>query len=254
MTPPSPSGRVLLLSGGVGGARLARGLAQALPDPAFLSVAVNTADDFTHLGLAICPDLDTVLYTLAGLENPEQGWGRADETWSFMAALAKLGGETWFRLGDKDLALHVFRTRALAEGRALSDVTADAARILEVAAEILPMSDDIFDELEKAVSRQSIVAATARAADIVSGEYVKDDRELLFCLRRTLPPSPPREDRFYFHQGRLIRWLDGRKRDVSPSDPTYAAEAKKALLPTTRRLSIADRPEAEIDGESPEYP
>jgi LPPG:FO 2-phospho-L-lactate transferase len=133
---------VLLLSGGVGGARLARGLAQALSDPAFLSVAVNTADDFTHLGLAICPDLDTVLYTLAGLENPEQGWGRADETWSFMEALAKLGGETWFRLGDKDLALHVFRTRALAEGRALSGVTADAARILGVAAEILPMTDD----------------------------------------------------------------------------------------------------------------
>lgn len=142
MTPPSPSGRVLLLSGGVGGARLARGLAQALSDPAELTVAVNTADDFTHLGLAICPDLDTVLYTLAGLENPEQGWGRADETWSFMEALAKLGGETWFRLGDKDLALHVFRTRALAEGRALSDVMADAARILEVASEILPMSDD----------------------------------------------------------------------------------------------------------------
>ncbi|MBM3566659.1 MAG: 2-phospho-L-lactate transferase [Alphaproteobacteria bacterium] len=142
MSPSSPFGRVLLLSGGVGGARLARGLAQALADPAFLSVAVNTADDFTHLGLAICPDLDTVLYTLAGLENPEQGWGRADETWSFMEALEKLGGETWFRVGDKDLALHVFRTRALAEGRSLSDVTADAARILGVAAEILPMSDD----------------------------------------------------------------------------------------------------------------
>ncbi|MBM3951772.1 MAG: 2-phospho-L-lactate transferase [Rhodospirillales bacterium] len=142
MTPPLPSGRVLLLSGGVGGARLARGLAQALPDPALLSVAVNTADDFMHLGLAICPDLDTVLYTLAGLENAEQGWGRSDETWSFMAALAKLGGETWFRLGDKDLALHVFRTRALAEGRTLSTITAEAARIFEIASEILPMTDD----------------------------------------------------------------------------------------------------------------
>jgi LPPG:FO 2-phospho-L-lactate transferase len=142
MADASPSARVLLLSGGVGGARLARGLARALPDPARLSVAVNTADDFVHLGLMISPDLDTVLYTLAGVENAEQGWGRADETWSFMRAMEKLGGETWFRLGDKDLALHVFRTRAMAEGRPLSAVMAEAARVLDVASEILPMTDD----------------------------------------------------------------------------------------------------------------
>lgn len=142
MSSVSFSGRVVVLSGGVGGARMARGLALALPDPARLSVAVNTADDFVHLGLAISPDLDTVLYTLAGIENAGQGWGRADETWSFMAALEKLGGETWFKLGDKDLALHVFRTRALAEGRTLSDVTAEACRILGVAAEVLPMTED----------------------------------------------------------------------------------------------------------------
>ena len=142
MADASPSGRVLLLSGGVGGARMARGLARALDDPARLAVAVNTADDFMHLGLAISPDLDTVLYTLAGVENAEQGWGRADETWSFLQAMEKLGGETWFRLGDKDLALHVFRTRALAEGRTLSAVMAEAARVFDVACEILPMTDD----------------------------------------------------------------------------------------------------------------
>ncbi len=121
---------------------MARGFARALEDPACLTVAVNTADDFVHFGLAISPDLDTVLYTLAGIENTEQGWGRVDETWSFMQAMEKLGGETWFKLGDKDLALHVFRTRALAEGKTLSAVAAEAARIFDVASEILPMSDD----------------------------------------------------------------------------------------------------------------
>ena len=144
MSAPSVSfsGRVLVLAGGVGGARMARGLARALPDPARLTIAVNTADDFVHLGLAISPDLDTVLYTLAGIENPDQGWGRADETWSFMETLEKFGGETWFRLGDKDLALHVFRTRALAEGRTLAAVTAELCRRFDIRAEILPMTND----------------------------------------------------------------------------------------------------------------
>ena len=142
MTALSFPGRVVVLSGGVGGARMARGLARALGNPARLTVAVNTADDFVHLGLAISPDLDTVLYTLAGIENPAQGWGRADETWSFMEALEKLGGETWFRLGDKDLALHLFRTQALAQGRALSAVTAELCRRFDIGVEVLPMTDD----------------------------------------------------------------------------------------------------------------
>ncbi len=142
MTALSFPGRVLVLSGGVGGARMARGLAVALGDPARLTAGVNTADDFVHLGLAISPDLDTVLYTLAGIENPAQGWGRADETWSFMEALEKLGGETWFRLGDKDLALHLFRTQALAQGRALSAVTAELCRRFDIGVEVLPMTDD----------------------------------------------------------------------------------------------------------------
>src|SRR5690606_13897526 len=99
---------ILTLAGGVGGARLALGLARLLP-PRRLAIVVNTGDDFEHMGLAICPDLDTVLYTLAGVHNPATGWGRRDETWSAMETFAQLGGETWFRLGDRDLALHVLR-------------------------------------------------------------------------------------------------------------------------------------------------
>ena len=132
---------IVALAGGVGGARLALGLAAVLP-PERLTIVVNTGDDFEHLGYTICPDLDTVTYTLAGLNNRELGWGRADETWSFMETLAALGGETWFRLGDRDLALHAVRTAALARGESLSQVTATLTRRLGVAHAIVPMSDD----------------------------------------------------------------------------------------------------------------
>lgn len=133
--------RVLALSGGVGGAKLALGLLHALP-PNALTVVVNTGDDFEHLGLHISPDVDTTLYTLADLENPATGWGRRNETWSFMRALEELGGETWFKLGDSDLALHVERTQALKAGKSLSEVTAAIAKRYAIAAQILPMSDD----------------------------------------------------------------------------------------------------------------
>src|SRR5689334_5160711 len=102
--------RVALLCGGVGGAKLARGFHLLRPDVA-LTVIVNTGDDFEHLGLTICPDVDTVLYTLTDQANRAQGWGREGETWTFMAALRSLGAEDWFQLGDGDLALHVLRTR-----------------------------------------------------------------------------------------------------------------------------------------------
>jgi LPPG:FO 2-phospho-L-lactate transferase len=132
---------VVALSGGIGGAKLAFGLYhELLPDS--LTIVCNTGDDFEHLGLAISPDLDTVLYTLAGIANPDTGWGRADETWSFMRALEELGGETWFRLGDQDLALHVERSRRLAAGESLSAISADVCRRLGVRARLLPMSDD----------------------------------------------------------------------------------------------------------------
>src|SRR5580704_6896826 len=132
---------VLALSGGVGGAKLALGLARVLP-PGALTVVANTGDDFEHLGLHIAPDLDTLTYALAGLDNPETGWGRRDETWSFMAALTELGGEIWFKLGDRDLAVHVERTRRLRNGEPLSAITADLVRQLGIGARIVPMSDD----------------------------------------------------------------------------------------------------------------
>jgi LPPG:FO 2-phospho-L-lactate transferase len=134
-------GEVVALSGGVGGAKLALGLARVL-DSGQLTVIANTGDDFSHLGLAISPDIDTLVYTLAGLADPVQGWGRRDETWAFMAALEQLGGETWFRLGDADVAMHVERTWRLAAGETLSAVTDRLRRRLGIAARILPMSDD----------------------------------------------------------------------------------------------------------------
>ncbi len=132
---------IIALSGGVGGAKLALGLSRVLP-PEELLVVCNTGDDFEHLGLCISPDIDTVMYTLAGLANQEFGWGRRDETWSFMETLATIGGETWFRLGDRDVAVHVERTRRLRAGETLSAITADLCRRLGVGPRVLPMSDD----------------------------------------------------------------------------------------------------------------
>jgi LPPG:FO 2-phospho-L-lactate transferase len=132
---------VLAISGGIGGAKLALGLQAVLP-AGELAVAINTGDDFEHLGLAISPDVDTALYTLAGLSNLELGWGRAEESWNCMGELERLGGESWFRLGDKDLAVHIERTRRLASGETLSDITADFAGRFGLATRVLPMSDD----------------------------------------------------------------------------------------------------------------
>ncbi|HJO34010.1 MAG TPA: 2-phospho-L-lactate transferase [Anaerolineales bacterium] len=134
-------GSVVALAGGVGGAKMAQGLAAAL-GPGRLTVVVNTADDFEHLSLHISPDLDTVMYTLAGLQNAETGWGLADESWHFLEALERLGGETWFRLGDRDLGTHVERTRRQRAGEKLSSITEGFCTRLGVAARVLPMSDD----------------------------------------------------------------------------------------------------------------
>ena len=132
---------LLALAGGVGGAKLAHGLSRVLRAED-LAIVVNVGDDFEHLGLYVSPDIDTVVYTLAGIANPDSGWGVAGETWSFMDALATLGGETWFRLGDRDLATHVERTRRLAAGVPLSEVTRHLARQLGVAPAVVPASDD----------------------------------------------------------------------------------------------------------------
>ena len=133
--------RYLAITGGVGGAKLALGLAKILPAEQ-LAFAVNTGDDFRHLGLHISPDIDTLMYTLSGENNTETGWGRKNESWQFMDALAQLGGEIWFQLGDKDLALHVERTRRLAAGESLTRCTSALAASLGIAHPIWPMSDD----------------------------------------------------------------------------------------------------------------
>lgn len=128
------------LSGGVGGAKLSLGLAHMLGDR--LSIIVNTGDDFEHVGLHVSPDVDTALYTLADVVNPETGWGRRDETWTFMRALAALGGPAWFRLGDGDLATHVERTRRLKAGETLTQICTHMADKLGISARVLPMTDD----------------------------------------------------------------------------------------------------------------
>lgn len=133
-------GNYLVLSGGVGGAKLVLGLSHILTGKQ-LTIIANTGDDFEHLGLPISPDLDTLMYTLAGQVNEDTGWGCKGETWNFMDALERLGGETWFRLGDRDLATHIERARHLAAGQTLTEVTAALCDRLDVAQWILPMSD-----------------------------------------------------------------------------------------------------------------
>lgn len=133
--------KITALAGGVGGAKLAHGLAQILP-PEDLTIIVNTGDDFEHLGLYICPDLDTVCYTLGGLANPETGWGRAGETWQTISNIEKLGGPNWFRLGDQDFATHIERTRRLNAGETLSQVTHDFCKGWGINHTVIPMSDN----------------------------------------------------------------------------------------------------------------
>ena len=132
--------RIVALAGGVGGAKLAHGLAQILP-PEDLTIIVNTGDDFEHYGLYICPDLDTVCYTLAGLANPETGWGRMNESWNVIENASKLGGPDWFRLGDQDFGTHLERTRRLKAGDSLSQITKDFCEAWNIKHTVLPMSD-----------------------------------------------------------------------------------------------------------------
>ena len=134
------SGHILALSGGVGGAKLAAGLAAVLP-PEDLTIVVNTGDDFEHLGLTICPDLDSVTYALADLNDAQRGWGVKDESWQAMAMLGRLGAPDWFNLGDRDLGMHLARSARLREGETLSAVTAALTEALGIAHRIVPMSD-----------------------------------------------------------------------------------------------------------------
>ena len=133
--------KVAVLSGGVGGARFVRGLVDVV-DPEGVTVVGNVGDDLEILGLHVSPDLDSILYTLAGLGDEERGWGRADETWNALDTVERLGGSSWFRLGDRDLGLHLVRTEALRAGEPLSAVTAELARRAGLAVRLLPATDD----------------------------------------------------------------------------------------------------------------
>ena len=133
--------RVVGLAGGVGGAKLVDGLARIL-SPDLFSVIVNTGDDFEYLSLHISPDVDTVCYTLAGMANPETGWGRKDETWTIHHEMKEMGAPHWFRLGDKDLATHILRTKWLSEGTPLSQITADLCKHWDIEHKVFPMTDD----------------------------------------------------------------------------------------------------------------
>ena len=133
--------KYLALTGGVGGAKLAVGLAQILP-PAQLAFLVNTGDDFVHYGLHVCPDLDTLMYALSGESNPDTGWGRREESWRCIETLRALGGESWFNLGDRDLAVHLLRTERLRRGARLSEVTRELNAALGTLHPVWPMTDD----------------------------------------------------------------------------------------------------------------
>jgi LPPG:FO 2-phospho-L-lactate transferase len=202
---PMVNGRVLAISGGIGGAKLALGLYRVLA-PERLSVLANTGDDFEHLGLYICPDLDTLLYTLAGINDPQQGWGRRDETWTFMQALETLGGETWFRLGDGDLAIHVERTRLLERGHSLTQITDTFRQRLGVRAELLPMSDDrvrtLVETADRVLDFQDYFVRRACTPEVIGFQFdgvdaaqpnpritdLLDDRELMAVI---ICPSNP---------------------------------------------------------------
>jgi LPPG:FO 2-phospho-L-lactate transferase len=138
---PESQPRIVAFAGGVGGAKLADGLMRSLP-PGALTVIVNTGDDFTHYGLSISPDLDTVMYTLSGLADPVKGWGLVDDTREMIGMMQRYGDEAWFGLGDRDMATHLLRTQALSQGKTLSDVTTWFATQLNIPVRILPMSNE----------------------------------------------------------------------------------------------------------------
>lgn len=187
---PFSGGPVVALSGGVGGARLIDGLAAVLPGES-LTVIVNTGDDFVHWGLSVCPDLDTIMYTLAGLADAERGWGLADETFRALSMVERYRGPGWFALGDGDLATHIVRTEALRQGRSLSAITDELRRALDVAPRILPMSDQprptAIDTVDQGVLpfQQWLVRERCRPVP----------RDLLFGAQRWSEwPSPSRSE------------------------------------------------------------
>ena len=181
---PNRIGKVTLLAGGVGAARLLRGLA-ALVRPSRLTVIVNTADDDVFHGLQVSPDVDTILYTLAGLSDPGRGWGLLGDTFQAVDALEKYGVDTWFRLGDRDLATHLFRTQRLAAGAPLSEVTAEQTRSLGVKVRVLPMTDGrVRTQIDTAQGRLSFQEYLVRERARPSV------RSIRYAGIRTAKPAP----------------------------------------------------------------
>jgi LPPG:FO 2-phospho-L-lactate transferase len=220
--------KFLALTGGVGGAKLALGLRHVL-GPDQLAFVVNTGDDFTHIGLHVSPDIDTLIYTLSGENNPDTGWGRRDETWQFMAALRELGGETWFNLGDRDLALHVERTRRLAAGATLTEAVAALARTFGIEHAILPMSDDpvrtIVDTADGALAFQHYFVRE-RCNPAVSG--------FRFDGAEHAAPNPA-----------ILRWLDDPALAsiiVCPSNPFVSVDPILAVGDLRARLTARHVP------------
>ncbi len=233
---------IIALAGGVGGAKLALGLTRVLAADE-LAVVVNTGDDFEHLGLHISPDIDTVTYTLAGIANPETGWGLAGESWSFMRALGRLGGETWFHLGDSDLATHIERTRRLSAGESLSTVTAALARQLAVAHPVVPMSDDPVRTMVASGGRmlpfqdyfvRLRCEPTLESLEYVGGQSARPSPPFLNLMERRdlegviLCPSNP-----YLSIGPMLAmpavrgWLEGRRFPVAAVSPIVGGQAIK---------------------------
>jgi LPPG:FO 2-phospho-L-lactate transferase len=164
--------RITALAGGVGGAKLAAGLNALLGER--LTVIINTGDDFEHLGLKISPDIDTVCYTLAGLSNPETGWGRSNETWNALRTISSLGGLDWFQLGDQDIGLHLERSYRLSQGQTLSKITQDFCQAFAIKSSLLPMSDQkvstwVFTENEELPFQEYFVHQQCKP--IVKGFY-----------------------------------------------------------------------------------
>ena len=164
--------KILALSGGVGGAKLALGLSRVMAANE-LTIVANTADDFEHLGLHISPDLDTVMYTLAGLNNQEQGWGLAGETWSMLAAMKQLGGETWFRLGDRDIATHLRRTELLANGKTLTEVTTELCQQLGLSQTVIICPSNPFVSVDPILKLTGVTEALKRSKAKVIANCVR---------------------------------------------------------------------------------
>jgi len=218
--------KIVALAGGVGGAKLAHGLAQTLP-PKDLTVIGNTGDDFEHYGLYICPDLDTVCYTLAGLANPETGWGRVNESWNLIENASKLGGPAWFRLGDQDLGTHLERTRRLKEGQTLTQITKEFCKAWGVEHEVLPMSDQPV---------RTIVET--EEGDLAFQEY--------FVHRR----CEPRVKGFRFEGAQLAKPASGAREAIQsadaviicPSNPWVSIDPILQVVKRVEKLVIAVSP------------